>query len=87
MKVNGYEIKPGANLKDANLEGANLKGAKLRYAILKGTILEKEEEHHQINEGVDPWNLSGRDPTQSVWKNGKRPSPDYYEIINGKMND
>ena len=36
-----------------------------------------------IPEGVDPYNLSGRDPTQSVWKNGKRPSPDYYEIING----
>ena len=40
-----------------------------------------------IPEGVDPYNLTGRDPTQSVWKNGKRPSPDYYEIINGKMND
>ena len=40
-----------------------------------------------IQEGVDPYNLSGRDPTQSVWKDGKRPSPDYYEIINGKMND
>jgi hypothetical protein len=35
----------------------------------------------------DPWNLTGRDSTQSVWKNGKRPSPDYYEIINGKTHD
>ena len=25
-----------------------------------------------IREGVDPYNLTGRDPTQSVWKNGKR---------------
>jgi hypothetical protein len=40
-----------------------------------------------IPEGVDPYNLTGRDSTQSVWKNGKRPSPDYYEILNGKMND
>ena len=35
-----------------------------------------------IPEGVDPYNLTGRDPTQSVWKNGKRPSPDYYETFN-----
>jgi len=35
-----------------------------------------------IPEGVDPYNLTGRDPTQSVWKDGKRPSPDYYEIFN-----
>jgi hypothetical protein len=33
-----------------------------------------------IPEGVDPYNLTGRDPTQSVWKDGKRPSPDYYEL-------
>ena len=54
MKVNGYDIKPDANLKGANLEGANLKGADLRYANLRyanlegakvtGTILEKKEE-------------------------------------------
>jgi uncharacterized protein YjbI with pentapeptide repeats len=29
MNINGYEIKPGANLKDAELRGADL-----RYAIL-----------------------------------------------------
>jgi len=49
--------------------------------------LTSDEEDRSIREGVDPWNLSGRDPTQSVWKDGKRPSPDYYEIINGRVND
>jgi len=38
MKVNGYEIKPFANL-----EGANLRGAILRGANVTGTILEKKE--------------------------------------------
>jgi len=45
------------------------------------------DEDESIREDVDPYNLSGRDPTQSVWKDGKRPSPDYYEIINGRTND
>ena len=44
MNINGYEIKPGANLYDANLEGANLDGANLKGAKLEGTILEKKEE-------------------------------------------
>ena len=39
MNVNGYEIKPGANLKGANLEGANLKGANLVGANLVGADL------------------------------------------------
>ena len=57
MKVNGYEIKPGANLIDANLIGANLEGTNLRCANLeganleganvKGTILEGKEEPSQ----------------------------------------
>jgi len=37
-----------------------------------------------VPEGVDPYNLTGRDPTRSIWKDGKRPSPDYYEILNEK---
>ena len=49
MNVNGYEIKPFANLRNANLSGANLVGADLRGANLQGadvtgTILEKKEE-------------------------------------------
>ncbi len=45
MNVNGYEIKPGADLRCADLrcadlEGADLKGANLRGAILVGAILE-----------------------------------------------
>ena len=51
------------------------------------SISEIDDCDKPIPEGVDPYNLSGRDPTQSVWKDAKRPSPDYYEIINGKMND
>ena len=58
MNINGYEIKPfanlkgadlwGANLRDANLKGANLEGANLEGANLvganvTGTILEKKE--------------------------------------------
>ena len=58
MNINGYEIKPfanlkgadlwGANLRDANLKGANLEGADLEGANLvganvTGTILEKKE--------------------------------------------
>ena len=54
---------------------------------LVNSISEIDDWDKPIPEGVDPYNLTGRDPTQSVWKNGKRPSPDYYEIINGKMND
>ena len=53
MNINGYEIKPFANLVGADLEGANLRGANLRDAYLEGaylrganvtgTILEKKE--------------------------------------------
>ena len=39
MNVNGYEIKPGADLIYANLEGANLYGVDLRYANLYGADL------------------------------------------------
>ena len=44
MKVNGYEIKPsadliGANLKDADLKGADLKDADLKDADLDGAYL------------------------------------------------
>ena len=49
MNINGYEIKPGANLEYANLRGANLRGADLEGANLiganvKGTILDGKEE-------------------------------------------
>ena len=44
MKINGYEIKPyadlkGADLRYANLEGADLEGADLTYTNLKGADL------------------------------------------------
>ena len=39
MKVNGYEIKPGAKLECANLKGANLVGADLEGANLWGAKL------------------------------------------------
>jgi hypothetical protein len=35
MEVNGYEIKPNADLRNADLSGADLSGADLRYAGLR----------------------------------------------------
>lgn len=43
MEVNGYEIKAGANLKEASLKWADLKGANLEKANLKGADLEKAD--------------------------------------------
>ena len=39
MKIKGYEIKQGADLKGAHLEGANLQGANLEGANIKNVIL------------------------------------------------
>ena len=39
MIINGYEIKPWANLTGANLRGANLRGAYLTGAYLRGAYL------------------------------------------------
>ena len=39
MIINGYEIKPGANLSGADLSGANLRGADLSGANLRGANL------------------------------------------------
>jgi len=38
-KVNGYEIKPNANLQGANLSNTDLNGTDLTYANLQGAIL------------------------------------------------
>jgi len=40
MNVNGYEIKPDANLEGANLKYDNLVNADLKYANLEGANLE-----------------------------------------------
>ena len=39
MIINGYEIKPGANLEGANLGGGNLRDADLRWANLESANL------------------------------------------------
>jgi len=39
MKINGYDIKPYANLRDADLKGANLRYADLRDADLRDADL------------------------------------------------
>ena len=39
MEVNGYEIKPGADLRGAYLRGADLRGADLRDADLRDATL------------------------------------------------
>jgi uncharacterized protein YjbI with pentapeptide repeats len=40
LEVNGYKIKPGANLAGANLSGAYLKGANLEGVTLACTYLQ-----------------------------------------------
>ena len=39
MNINGYEIKPGADLEGADLRGAKLEGANLRNAYLRNAYL------------------------------------------------
>jgi hypothetical protein len=39
MEINGHEIKPGADLRNADLRGADLRGANLRNANLMGANL------------------------------------------------
>ena len=39
MIINGYEIKPGADLRGANLSGADLRGANLFWADLRGATI------------------------------------------------
>ena len=43
MKINGYEIKPHANLYGAYLNGADLRGADLRGADLRGAKILKKQ--------------------------------------------
>ena len=58
MKINGYEIRPGADLEGADLEGANL-----RYVDLKGAILKDANLKYANLEGADlkGANLEGAD--------------------------
>ena len=56
MKVNGYEIKDGANLEGANLYGAYLYGANLEGAYLYGANLEGANLYGAYLRGAD---LSG----------------------------
>ena len=52
MKINGYEIKPGAILEGANLRYANLEGATLEDANLKGANLEGANLYRATLEGA-----------------------------------
>ncbi len=56
MKVNGYEIKPKADLSGADLSGANLRTANLAEADLRGTTLDEAtaDERTIWPEGFDP---------------------------------
>jgi uncharacterized protein YjbI with pentapeptide repeats len=58
MKVDGYAIEPGAdlrraNLKGANLEGADLRGARLEGANLRGANLQGAKLRNAILEGAN----------------------------------
>ena len=61
IKVNGYEIKPGANLRSARLEGANLEGANLEGANLYGAVLKNANltNANLNNANLDSANLYG----------------------------
>ena len=43
MKINGYEVKKGADLRGANLHGADLRGADLREANLQEANLQRAD--------------------------------------------
>ena len=43
MRLNGYEIEPGADLRGAYLDGADLRGADLRRAYLDGAHLSRAD--------------------------------------------
>jgi uncharacterized protein YjbI with pentapeptide repeats len=53
MKMNGYEIKPGADLRGADLMDANLEGADLRGADLRGADLRRANLNGAILNGAD----------------------------------
>ena len=63
MVVNGYEIKPGADLRGADLEKADLEGADLRKANLRGANLYRANLQDANLEGADlqDANLEGAD--------------------------
>ena len=52
MIVNGYEIKEGANLRDADLRNANLWGADLRGADLRGANLWGADLMNTVGDGA-----------------------------------
>jgi uncharacterized protein YjbI with pentapeptide repeats len=57
MEVNGYTIKPGANLSNADLSNANLQGADLSETDLSDAILSKGTQKKlggQCIKGVKP---------------------------------
>lgn len=62
--VNGYEIKPEADLRGANLSGADLRGANLHLADLSGANLCRANLHLVNLRGAD---LRGADLDYSCW--------------------
>ena len=53
MKVNGYEIKANANLREADLREADLRGANLREADLRGADLREADLQGADLQGAD----------------------------------
>ena len=62
MKIDGYEIKPGSNLREADLRGANLSEADLRGASLHGANLSEAD---LIDANLSDADLSGADLRQA----------------------
>ena len=53
MKVKGYEIVPGADLREADLREADLRGANLREADLRGANLREADLRYANLRGAD----------------------------------
>ena len=78
MNINGYEIKPSANLEGANLWGANLWGADLRYANLSGAYLRGAnlEGANLRNANLYGANLEGANVKETILEGKEEPSQD-----------
>jgi uncharacterized protein YjbI with pentapeptide repeats len=68
MIINGYEIKPYANLKGADLRGAFLEGAYLRGVVLEGASLEGASLEGTILEKKDDKDLRIKELEDEVKK-------------------
>ena len=77
MNINGYEIKPGANLRGANLEYANLRGVDLERADLRGANLvgANLEDANLVGAYLVDANLEGANLTGTILEKKDKEEP------------